>query len=162
MTLAYLGMLVGSMEVIVIEHKVRSLAHQLLEILEAYQASFAQWCQSPSDVGRYERTRANLDLVRVLAAKAFPAGRGEFGELLLYHGDIKILVLKRHIARSSGRPLLPASDEQLEALRDRHDAMVTALRVICRQRSGGPPEPAVRRSRVETQLVDDQQPLADA
>lgn len=145
-----------------IEHKVRTLAHQLTDILDAYQESFGQWCQAPSDVGRYERTRANLDLVRVLTDKAFPGGRGELGELLLYHCDLKILVLRRHIARSSGQSVPAGSDEQLDALRGRHDAILTALRVICRQRSGNGRPSWARRSRLEEDLLGQQLPIADA
>lgn len=154
-------MLEGSWEVIVIEHKVRTLAHQLADILDAYQDSFARWCQSPSDVGRYERTRANLDLVRVLTDKTFPGGRGEFGELLLYHSDLKILVLRRHLARSAGQCVPAGSDEQLDVLRERHDAMLTALRVICRQRGGNSRPLGARRSGFETNLVGQEHPVAD-
>lgn len=154
--------MLGALEVIVVEHKVRTLAHQLADILDAYQESFARWCQTPSDVGRYERTRANLDLVRVLTDKTFPGGRGELGELLLYHSDLKILVLKRHIARSGGQDVPAGSDEQLDTLRERHDAMLTALRVICRQRGGSPRPLPARRSGFEDHLLGPQHPVADA
>ncbi len=141
------------------DHKQRSLVHQLVDILEAYQASFAQWCQQPGDVGRYDRARANLDLVRVLTDKAFPGGRGELGELLLYHGELKLLVLRRHIARGAGRSLPASAEEQLDTLRGRHDAMLTALRVVCGLR-GGAARPAAPRS-PEIQRLGPRYPLAD-
>ena len=124
------------------EHKIRTLAHQLAQILLVYAESFAQWQQDPSDLGRYERTHANLDLVRVLTEKAFPGGRGELGELLLCHTELKLLVLRRHMGRAAA-----ARDEgegQLHELLDRHARLVENLRAICAQRSGLAAEPAVR------------------
>jgi hypothetical protein len=76
-------------------HKIRTLAHQLVEILAVYGASLDQWRLAPSDVALYERTHANLDLVRVLAAKAFPGRRAELAELLSAHAELKFLVLRR-------------------------------------------------------------------
>lgn len=128
-------------EIAVADHQQRSLARQLMDILDAYQASFERWSREPSDVGLYERTRANLELVRVLTDKAFPGGRGELGELLLVHGELKLLVLRLHIGRAARRPPPSGAMEQLEALRGRHGATLTALRMVCRQRVGGPPSP---------------------
>lgn len=129
-------------EIAVADHQQRSLARQLMDILDAYQASFARWSQEPSDVGLYERARANLALVRVLTDKAFPGGRGELGELLLLHGELKLLVLRLHIGRAASRPPPSGALEQLEALRGRHGATLTALRMVCRQRVGGAPSPS--------------------
>lgn len=116
------------------EHKIRTLAHQLAEILSVYARSLQDWREDPSDLGRYERLQGNLELVRVLTEKAFPGGRGELGELLLCHADLKLLVLRGHMG------LVPAlSDEpsaQLQGLLRRHGELVEALSLVCRQRSG--------------------------
>ncbi len=119
------------------EHKIRTLTHQLADILASYAESFDAWSRDPSDVSRYERTRANLDLVQVITEKAFPGGRGELGELLLYHGDLKLMVLRHHMARLSGKRA--ADWEAIGPLRLRHDAIVAALRSVCLARSGLPP-----------------------
>lgn len=121
------------------EHKIRTLAHQLTEIIEVYARSFEEWRSDPSDLGRYERTHSNLDLVRVLTGKAFPGGRGELGELLLCHSDLKLLVLRRHMAQRVGAPARGEFDAALRTLQARHDALVAALRAVCAQRSGHAP-----------------------
>ena len=119
------------------EHKTRTLAHQLVEILAIYGASFDQWRLAPSDVALYERTHANLDLVRTLAVKAF-AGRGsELGALLSAHGDLKLQVLRRYMSRR----LPPAAeDDDAEMLLhlqvERHEDAVAALRARCLQSCG--------------------------
>jgi hypothetical protein len=120
------------------EHKIRTLAHQLVEIISVYTQSFAQWREDPTDLCRYERTHANLDLVRVLTDKAFPGGRGELGELLLCHSELKLLVLRRHMSRRA--PAASSSrddvDQQLHTLEARHADVVAALSAVCAQRSG--------------------------
>lgn len=124
------------------EHKIRTLAHQLAQILGVYAESFAQWQQDPSDLGRYERTHANLDLVRVLTEKAFPGGRGELGELLLCHTELKLLVLRRHMGRAAVSR--DDGEGQLQELLERHARLVDNVRAICAQRSGQAAEPALR------------------
>lgn len=118
------------------ENKFRTLAHQLSQILRVYADSFEQWRQEPSDVGRYERTHANLDLVRVLTDKTFPGGRGELGELMLAHADLKMMVLRRHMARQPGDGGRNDFEAPLQALQTRHDDAVAALLSVCVQRSG--------------------------
>lgn len=118
------------------ENKFRTLAHQLSQILRVYADSFEQWRLEPSDVGRYERTHANLDLVRVLTDKTFPGGRGELGELMLAHADLKMMVLRRHMTRQSGDGGRNDFEAPLQALQTRHDDAVAALLSVCVQRSG--------------------------
>ncbi len=119
------------------EHKIRTLAHQLVEILALYDASFDQWRCAPSDVALYERTHANLDLVRVIAGKAFPGAGGELGELLSAHSDLKLLVLRRHMSRLH-RPAAAAGDAQLlfHLQVERHEDALAALRSLCLQSCG--------------------------
>lgn len=121
------------------EHKIRTLAHQLADILASYADSFDAWRLDPADVGRYERTRANLDLAQVITAKAFPGGRGELGELLLYYGDLKLMILRQHMARRSGRKA--PGWESIGPLQSRHDAILKSLRAVCLARSGLAPQP---------------------
>ncbi|WP_041675748.1 hypothetical protein [Ramlibacter tataouinensis] len=117
------------------EHRVRSLAYQLTDALEAYGESFRHWCQSPSDIAKYQRADAQLQLVQLLVEQTFSTGRGEMSELSLYHLDIKILVLRRHLAVQAGDPTRPGDDAQLEKLRGKHEAAIQALLQLCRQRS---------------------------
>lgn len=126
------------------EHKIRTLAHQLAQILGVYAESFAQWQEDPSDLGRYERTHANLDLVRVLTEKAFPGGRGELGELLLCHTELKLLVLRRHMGRAAASR--DDGEGQLNELLARHARLVDNVRAICAHRGGHVVEPVVRSS----------------
>jgi hypothetical protein len=120
------------------EHKIRTLAHQLVEILAVYGASLDQWRLAPSDVALYERTHANLDLVRVLAGKAFPGRRAEVAELLCAHSELKLQVLRRYMGRRSHGPCdeTPESDLQLHMLVERQEDAVAALRSLCLQRCG--------------------------
>lgn len=123
------------------EHKIRTLVHQLTEIIGVYARSFEQWREDPSDLGRYERTHANLDLVRLLTEKAFPGGRGELGELLLCHSELKLLVLRRRLAARAQRPL-DSTEGALRALEARHRDAVASLSALCAQRSQPPAAPA--------------------
>ncbi|TFY98116.1 hypothetical protein [Ramlibacter rhizophilus] len=129
------------------EHEIRTLAHQVTEILVVYSRCFEQWRESPSDLARYERTHANLDLVRVLTEKALMGGRGELAELLACHTDLKLAVLRRHMGLPPP-PLEPAHEEQerFEALLQRHANHVAALAAVCAHRSGQTPAAAPQRA----------------
>jgi len=109
-----------------------------VEILAVYDASFDQWRCAPSDVALYERTHANLDLVRVIAGKAYPGADGELGELLSAHSDLKLQVLRRHMSRRLHRPAAAAGDAQmvLHLQVERHEDALAALRSLCLQRCG--------------------------
>lgn len=117
------------------EHRARSLAYQLADTLEAYAQAFGRWCESPSDIGRYQKADQQLQLVQVLVERTFSTGRGEMGELTLYHLDIKILVLRRHLALQAGEPVRPGDEAQLAKLRDKHAGVIEALLQVCRHRS---------------------------
>ncbi|MEJ7931603.1 hypothetical protein WG922_16635 [Ramlibacter sp. AN1015] len=121
------------------QHKSRTLAHQLTEIAAVYARSFAHWREDPADLSRYERTHANLELVRVLTEKAFPGGRGELGELLLCHTDLKLLVLRQHLVRRAAVPAREDLEEQLLAGQARHDRLVAEFITLCANHSGQPP-----------------------
>ncbi len=120
------------------EHKTRTLAHQLVEILSVYAASLALWRLAPSDVALYERTHANLDLVRVLGGKAFPGHRDVTADLLAAHTELKLQLLRRHMGRLHlhGAPDGGDAEMQLQGLVERHEDTVAALRALCLQSCG--------------------------
>ncbi len=74
--------------------------------------------------------------MRVLTDKTFPGGRGELGELMLAHADLKMMVLRRHMARQPGDGGRNDFEAPLQALQTRHDDAVAALLSVCVQRSG--------------------------
>lgn len=126
------------------EHKIRTLAHQLTEILVVYARSFDSWRADPGDLAGHERAQSNLELVRVLTDKAFPGGRGEAAELLGCHAELKLLVLRLHMGLPAAGSGSLDAQVQLANLLERHQALLNTLTAVCTQRSGHKPEPPQR------------------